>query len=178
MNTIENQILNNSIKSWISCLVTNSKSEILMVFEKESNNRKLWWQLSIIFWNIEKWETPKAASIREIKEESWFDLRDVDFIWKKKIDFLSSIYSLYMFKSTITDFANSDFIELDTKGYQFLTKYDLVNLSPYDVRPWTLEVIACSLSNNLYSNINIQVEGNKYNELQFSSLQRLLKTII
>lgn len=178
MNKIENKVYNNSLNIWISCLVTNSRREILMVFEKESNSRKLWWQLSIIFWKIENWETPKQASIREVKEESGFEIQDVDFLWKKNIYFFSNIYSLFMFKSWNINFSNSDFAEYDTTWYQFMTKSDLLSLSSNELRPGTLEVIICSVCSNHFSNININIDWNSYNKLQFSSLQRLLKTVL
>lgn len=178
MNSIENQIYNNSIKSWISCLVTNWKNEILMVFEKHSNNRKLWWQLSLIFWNIEEWESPKQASIREVKEESWFDLHDVDFVSLKQVKFLSSLYNLYMFKSTTSNLTCWNFIQYDTKWYKFLSLYELLNLWPHEIRPWTLEVIISTLFTSDYSNINIAINWSKYDKFKFLSLRNMLRRII
>ncbi|MEF2175101.1 MAG: NUDIX hydrolase [Candidatus Absconditabacteria bacterium] len=178
MNSIENQIYNNSIKSGISCLVTNWKNEILMVFEKHSNNRKLGGQLSLIFGNIEEGESPKQASIREVKEESGFDLHDVDFVSLKQVKFLSSLYNLYMFKSTTSNLTCGNFIQYDTKGYKFLSLYELLNLGPHEIRPGTLEVIISTLFTSDYSNINIAINGSKYDKFKFLSLRNMLRRII
>ena len=178
MNTIENRVYNNITQVWVSCLVTNCRNEILMVFEKESKSRKLWWQLSIVFWKIEKWETPKQASIREVKEETWFKLQVVDFIWRKNIYFFSNLYSLFMFKSWIINIDNCDFSQIDTSGFLFMTKSDLLSFSSHELRPWTLEVILCSICNNQFSNININIDWNSYKKRHFYSLQWLLRQVL
>ena len=59
-------------------VLINEKKQILLI---DNNDRWLW----LPWWHIEKWETIEDALIREVYEESWLKVKDLELLWFNKI---------------------------------------------------------------------------------------------
>lgn len=66
----------------VSCalLIKNGK----LLIQDRKNISKYWEEWSFFGWAIENWETPKQALIREIKEELWLDISNLEikYLWE------------------------------------------------------------------------------------------------
>lgn len=55
-------------------IITNEKKEILLVHRNDYNLRNLPW------WGLEEWESPRECVIREVKEETWLDVKIIKLL--------------------------------------------------------------------------------------------------
>jgi 8-oxo-dGTP pyrophosphatase MutT (NUDIX family) len=90
-------------KSW-------EKIEILLLKWLNSKNNE---EYVIPKWHIEQWEIAKDAAVREISEEAWFDIKDLEII--KFITKLNYTFTAWYLKNNPT---------IDKDVYLFLVKYN------------------------------------------------------
>ena len=62
------------------CYVRNSWKTLMMHRVKKEKDMHQW-KWNWLWWKMEIWESPEECVIREIKEESWLELIEIDFKW-------------------------------------------------------------------------------------------------
>lgn len=95
---------------WIVYRKVWEKIEILLLKWLNSKNNI---ELVIPKWHIEKWEIAKDAAIREISEEAWFEIKDLEII--KFITKLNYTFTAWYLKNNPT---------IDKDVYLFLVRYN------------------------------------------------------
>lgn len=88
----------------------NWKIEILLLKWLNSRNNE---EFVIPKWHIEDWEIAKDAAIREISEEAWFEIKDLEVI--KFITKLNYTFTAWYLENTPT---------IDKDVYLFLVRYN------------------------------------------------------
>lgn len=104
-----------------------------ILFQDRRSISKTWEEWGFFGWSIEEGETPKAAAIRELKEELDFDITsDFDYLWKISFEYEEKVHNRYMY----IDFTDKDkFIDYEWDGAVYFT-YDellMLNLWPSDI---------------------------------------------
>ncbi len=88
----------------------NNEIEILLLIWKNSRNEE---EYVIPKWHIEEWEIAKDAAVREISEEAWLDINDLEVI--KFITKLNYTFTAWYLKGNPI---------IDKDVYLFLVKYN------------------------------------------------------
>jgi ADP-ribose pyrophosphatase YjhB (NUDIX family) len=60
---------------WAFAIILNEKDETLLCHR---NDYDLW---NLPWWKVEIWESPWEAVIREVKEETWYDVEISELLW-------------------------------------------------------------------------------------------------
>lgn len=64
---------------WVVWIVSDWEGKFLMIKEFRHASRRFMWNL--VEWGVDIWETPEQSFIREVKEETWWDIQTYKKLW-------------------------------------------------------------------------------------------------
>lgn len=76
--------MNNLFKIYARAIIINENNDVLLI-KKRENQKIWWWEWLLPWWTLEFWENIEYTLIREVKEETNLDIKEIVLLSNKKM---------------------------------------------------------------------------------------------